>query len=265
MRTVYSRLAIAAFLTLVCSVPALADTVRTSVGLTIDALSGKHEIAEGRVDNISFVPIPIIELESRYRRTQVRLENIPSVPFTHGDRNSQSTRLGVLNTSIRQFVGQNWFVGLGETLYNQHTFYPVDFNADGSSEQYSRVAGASVEIGRTFALPHASTLELRLGGNPSMHGVQYSRGRSTICVPIGNGVVVPSCFVYRVSAVAERAVQVDLGLRLMRPLWRGDAILGIRYLNYSAHYVTGNVYYGDTQLADRNVGILPLIGYRLRL
>ena len=60
-------------------------------------------------------------------------------------------------------------------------------------------------------------------------------------------------------------MQVDLGLRLMRPLWRGDAILGIRYLNYSARYVTGNVYYGDTQLADRNVGILPLIGYRLRL
>ncbi len=109
----------------------------------------KHEVGGGEVDNVNFVPIPIFELESRYRRTQLRLENRPSVSFTYGNDNSQATRLGVLDTSIRQYVGQSWFVGL-------------------------------------------------------------------------------------------------------------------RYLNYSAHYVTGNRFYANGRLADRNVGLLPLIGYRLR-
>jgi len=107
VRTIGTRLAIAVFLTLTCSVPAHADTIQTSVGVTIDALSGKHEVAGGNVDNVNFVPIPIFEIESRYRRTHLRLENIPSVPFSYGDNNAQSTRLGVLNVSLRQALGSS--------------------------------------------------------------------------------------------------------------------------------------------------------------
>jgi len=46
-------------------------------------------------------------------------------------------------------------------------------------------------------------------------------------------------------------------------------LVGLRYLNYSARYVATNrrnrvAPYLDGRLADRNVGVLPLIGYRLR-
>jgi ribosomal protein L28 len=264
VRAVRTRLAIAASLTLACCVSAHADTIQTSVGVTINALSGKHEVAGGNVDNVNFVPIPIFEIESRYRRTRLRLENIPSVPFSYGDNNAQSTRLGMLNVSLRQALG-SIVIGVGETIYNQHTYYPREFNIDGSTQQYSRVVGLSYEIGQTIVLPHRQTLELRLGGDPVMHGVQYSAASNTLC-PLSRKKLKPNCdTVSYVSGVSERAAQLDIGARLTRRVGRGDAIFGLRYLNYTARYVTGTYFYGDGGLADRNVGILPLIGYRLRL
>ena len=265
MTTFCTRLAIAVFLTLACSVSAYADTIQTSVGVTIDALSGKHEVAGGNVDNVNFVPIPIFEIESRYRRTRLGLENIPSVPFSYGYNNAQSTRLGVLNVSLRQTLGSAFFIGVGETIYNQHTNYPRGFNIDGSTQQYSRVVGLSYEIGQTIVLPHRQTLELRFGGDPVMHGVQYSAASNTFC-SLSRKNSKPNCdTISYVSGVSERAAQLDIGARLTRRVGRGDAIFGVRYLNYTARYVTGTYFYGDGQLADRNVGILPLIGYRLRL
>lgn len=75
--------------------------------LRLGARFGKHEVVGGNVDNLNFVLIPIFEIESRYRRTRLRLENIPSVPFSYGDNNAQSTRLGVLNVSLRQALGSS--------------------------------------------------------------------------------------------------------------------------------------------------------------
>jgi hypothetical protein len=59
----------------------------------------------------------------------------------------------------------------------------------------------------------------------------------------------------------ENGAQVDLSARFARRLSRNsELLLGLRYLNYTAHY---DDFPG--QLADRNVGWAPVIGYRIRL
>jgi hypothetical protein len=56
-------------------------------------------------------------------------------------------------------------------------------------------------------------------------------------------------------------VQVDTLLRVITPLRGGDLVYGLRYLNYASRYdVRGSAF--DGSLADRNVGLLPNIGYR---
>lgn len=138
-------------------------------------------------------------------------------------------------------------------------------NIEGSPQQYSRVVGLNYEVGQTIVLPHRQTLELRFGGDPVMHGVQYSAASITFCsFSRKNARTIFDKYSY-VSGVNERAAELDFGARLRRPVGRGDAIFGVRYLNYTARYLTGTSFFGDGQLADRNVGILPLIGYRLRL
>ena len=59
----------------------------------------------------------------------------------------------------------------------------------------------------------------------------------------------------------EAAAQTDFSLRVGHRLSRhGELFYGLRYLNYTAHYVApGN------PLSDRNVGFAPTIAYRLRL
>ena len=248
-----------------------ADPIHSSIGVTVDALSGKHEVGNGE-ERLRFVPIPIVEVESRYRATQLRFETIPSIPFSYGSGNSQSTRLGLFNGSARQFIGGAWFVGVGQTLYNQHTYYPSGFTTDGSQEQYSRVAGLRFEIGRDLRVAHSAVLELRGAASPVMHGVQYTRSIDGFGCPFHRrGTPRAPCYpIFGESAVNERAAQIDLGARLVRATGRGDVLLGVRYLNYSARYVATSRRdrlrnpYLDGSLADRNVGVLPLVGYRLR-
>ncbi len=62
------------------------------------------------------------------------------------------------------------------------------------------------------------------------------------------------------AADAETAAQVDLSARIAHRVGRhGELLYGLRYLNYGARYS------GSGDLADRNVGIAPVLGYRLRL
>ena len=57
----------------------------------------------------------------------------------------------------------------------------------------------------------------------------------------------------------ENAAQVDLAARFSHRLSKHGALLyGLRYLNYSARY---DDFPG--QLADRNVGFAPQLGYRI--
>ena len=80
---------------------------------------------------------------------------------------AQSTQLAILIATYRQSLAGGWFVGVGQTVYNQFTTYrsvngtyyysrgldQVPIN--GSEAQYSRVTGARFEIGRVRVSEHA--------------------------------------------------------------------------------------------------------------
>jgi hypothetical protein len=255
---------------------ACADPVQTTFTLTVNPLTGHHEINGSHVDKLIFAPVPLAELGVGTKRGSLRLEGLPPVTFGYNTAGSgaQSTQLAILIATYRQTLAAGWFVGAGQTIYNQFTTYrPVNGTyyysrgldvvpINGSEAQYSRVTGARFEVGRVRASENAR-LEFWAAANPRMRGIQYTR------IPTFNyrcsggvGAPGPGCTqIVNTYADPENGSQVDLSVRVGRRLSkRGELMYGLRYLNYTAHY---DDFPG--QLADRNVGFAPTIGYRLKL
>ena len=250
---------------------ACADPVQADFALTLNPLYGQHEVDGGQRDTLSFAPLPLGELTLRRRNDSLRIEGLPPVAFTYGGSGdgAQSTRLSLVNATYRRSFAGGWFIGLGQTLYNQSTDYGVaDGNFAytraslvvpiyGSEAQYSRVTGARFEAGRM--VQHGrDRLEYWAAVNPRMRGVQYTR------VPTFQFLCAPPCVSSTHTltfADPENAAQVDLSARIAHRISKNAELLyGVRYLNYSAHY---DDFPG--QIADRNVGFAPTIGFRLRL
>jgi hypothetical protein len=242
-----------ALATLIALAPptASADPIDASLAATLNLLSGRHEVGSGVSDRLTLAPLPLAEFELRYGNESVRVEGLPAVTIRFGNGgtdNALATQLSILNGTYRHAFAGGWFVGAGQTVYNQATTYapsPFDPNL-----QYSRVTGPRFEIGRIATFGRTTT-EVRLAANPVMHGVQYSR------VPYDT-LAIPANVTY---ADPENASQIDVEARAAYRLTKhGEVLYGVRYINYVAHYV------GDPgALADRNVGFAPVIGYRQRL
>ncbi|HTW83890.1 MAG TPA: hypothetical protein VMD91_07480 [Candidatus Sulfotelmatobacter sp.] len=268
-RTFLSVLAAAACVALACS-GALADPLQAAFTLSINPLDGGHEVGNGQVDRVDFAPLPLADLEVRWRGESVHVEGLPSVTFGYGSNpdGAQSTRLSIINATFRQQLGAGFFAGFGQTIYNQRTDYGNQIGVryyagpgvtsfiDGDEIQDSRVTGPRLELGKHWTRGRDS-VELVAAVNPTMHGVQYTQV----------GILGESC-IYHVGcrfyeptfADPEIAAQTDLSLRVGHRLSKhGDLLYGLRYLNYTAHYALP----GDP-LADRNVGFAPTIAYRLR-
>ncbi|HEY4440257.1 MAG TPA: hypothetical protein VGN14_07350, partial [Candidatus Elarobacter sp.] len=210
------------------------------------------------------------ELTLRAGRNELRAEGLPPIPFNYGsgtniDIGTRTTRLSVLNLTYRRLFAQGWFAGIGETTYTQRTdwtnippgwyestdqgFIPIN----GHESEYSRVAGLRLEAGRTISLGPVR-LEAAAGLTPSMHG-NDNLSIHTYPICTANGCAPQD----RPFTHAEDAAQVDAYARLARRVaHNGDLLLGLRYINYTAHYANGT-------LADRNVGWAPTVGYRIRL
>jgi hypothetical protein len=242
-------------------------------GATLNVLDGTHAINAGAQARITFVPLPLAELNVRRGRDALRLEGLPPVAFSYQTGSgvgATTTRLSIGSLVYRRTVGSGFWLGLGETLYNQHTTYAAQSNAVyrrflpvpglplgsvatvyrivGSEEQYSRVAGPRFEAGRRWARGR-SMVEASAALNPAMHGIQYT------FIPTGGAGPNPT------FADSERATQVDLALRVVRSAGRrAELLYGVRYVNYGGHYDDE-----PGQLTDRNVGFAPLVGYRMRL
>jgi len=252
MRTGCRRAAcIAALLVFACSAGAGARPLEVTLAASIDAISGQHQVGNGEADRFSLLPLPLGEATIRAGADTLRVEGLPpiSVPYTGGSR-LQSTRLSIVNATLRHAFAGGWFVGAGQTVYNQSTQYANPPN----EVQSSRVTGLRVELGRTFGTA-ANRIEAFGAVNGRMHGVQYT----TYAVP---GFTCAGCPPGSVTfADPENAAQVDLNARLAHRVWaHGDLLLGLRYLNYTAHYdVAPGV------LADRNVGFAPTLGLRVHL
>jgi hypothetical protein len=264
------RAVVAALLLCVPVAPASADPFQASLTLSINPLIGSHEVGNGQQDRVDFAPLPLGELDLRYHRESLHAEGLPSVTFgyTSNADGARSTRLSLLNLAYRHAIGDGWFVGIGQTVYNQRTDYGFEVGnryyaaaldqttyIDGSEVQDSRLTGMRFEVGRTYVRGR-DRIEIVIAGNPVMHGVQYTQiGYGLVCTPGGCNFGAPT------FADPETAAQTDLSVRVGHRLSRhADLLLGLRYLNYSAHYVApGN------PLSDRNVGFAPVIAYRLHL
>jgi hypothetical protein len=272
----FAGIVLAVFLVASAAAVAQAEPLEATFSLTINPMSGQHQVNGGEVDRLSFAPLPLAELTLRRRAESVRIEGLPPVTFGYGGSGlgSQSTRLSIVNATYRHTFGHGVFAGVGQTLYNQSTtyaatqsgyYYTRGFTVDpiqGSEEQYSRVTGLRFELGTTINLKH-DRIELLAAANPKMHGIQYTR----IPTPFdecsfSSGGGPPVCRqLVDTFADPENAAQVDLSARVAHKLSKhGELLYGLRYLNYSAHY---DEFPG--QLADRNVGFAPTIGYRVRL
>ena len=249
------------------------DRLEATLAVTINALSGRHEVGAGGVDRLTFAPLPLAELTLRRKADAIRIEGLPPVTFGYGSGGdgAQSTQLSIVNATYRRTLAHGIFLGAGQTLYDQFTTYvPVrgSFSytrgaliepIDGSEAQYSRVTGPRFELGRTFARTNAR-IEFLAAVNPKMHGVQYTRipTFTFICpAPPANGCRQLS----RTFGDPENATQVDFSVRIAHRVARsGEILYGMRYLNYVARY---DDFPG--RLADRNVGFAPTIGYGIRL
>jgi hypothetical protein len=259
---------------------ASADPVDVTLAVTINALSGQHQVNGGHSDKLTFDPLPLAELTVRRNAESLRIEGLPPVTFGYANAGdgALSTRLSIVNGTLRHTFPGGWFAGAGQTVYNQMTtyvpatgnvFYSRGFTTDpivGSEQQYSRVTGARFELGR-LAQYGRNRIEWWFAANPRMRGVQYTRIPTVpfFCTTGSGGIITPTppaCRTQvRTFADPENASQVDLSARVAhRVAQNGEVLAGLRYLNYTAHYDNF-----PGQLADRNVGFAPTLGYRLKL
>ncbi len=236
-------------LALVAPSRAGADPIALTAGVTITVLDGEHATASG-VEHLAFVPLPLFDLDARRLRTSLHLEALPPLTFGYGPTGSmQQTQLSLINVAVRQSVGGGAFAGIGQTVYNQRTTYPVQ-TAGIISRQASRVTGLRFEAGVARRIGHHTALEYVFAVNPAMRGLERTTLRTALPFPD--------------LLDAERAVQVDTALRFATPLGRGTLVYGLRYLNYASRYDRPGLPVDGAQI-DRNAGLMPLAGYRVRM
>jgi hypothetical protein len=131
-------------------------------------------------------------------------------------------------------------------VYNQTTHYArADaFAVTGGERQYSRIAGAHYEVAVRVPF-RAGTLETSLRYAPVLLGTQVSTYEDGT----------PSRF------DPERGQQIDGSVRYVHHIGRHvDAVLGVRYVNFTAAYDVPS-----RPLSDRNAALLPSFGYLWRL
>ncbi len=252
---------------------ASADPIDATLAVTVNALSGQHQVNGGRRDKLTFDPLPLAELTLRRNAESIRIEGLPPVTFGYNNTGdgALSTRLSIVNATYRHTFAGGWFAGAGQTIYNQFTLYvPVNGNfyyargftndpINGSEAQYSRVTGARFEIGR-MTQNGRNRIEWWAAANPHMRGIQYTR-IPTFQYACPVNISLPCQQVIDTFSDPENASQVDLSARVAHRVGKnGEILLGLRYLNYTAHY---DDFPG--QLADRNVGFAPTLGFRVKL
>ncbi len=265
---------------LACAARASADPIEASFALTINPLDGEHAVTNGGVDRINFAPLPLGEFVVRSGSNSIRIEGLPPVALRYGGSGAgaSDTSLSIINGTFRHAFAGGWFVGAGQTLYNQSTTYAFSNDTfvyrrgyivlpiEGHEKQYSRVTGPRIEIGKVSRL-RGATLEVSLAANIRMHGVQYTfiPYVNYVCPPSTPGGPPPGpCVPHSANATfadPENAGQIDISARIAHRISKhGELLYGVRYLNFTSHY---DDFPG--QLADRDVGFAPVIGYRVKL
>ena len=255
-----------------------AEPIDLSATASINFLDGYH--IESTAQDRALGALPLVALDARERRVAIHLETLPPVTFGYSPNASgtKSTRLSLLTSTVRYTIAPGTFAGVGVTIYNQNTdrgTLSSPFESR-SEDEYSRVAGARFELGNVRRLAARTTLATIFAVNPVMNGLDQDVETTHLTPPgfppstytcaFANVYGSLACISTRARiahGLPERAGQIDTSATLVRRLRHGDVIVGFRYLNYVARYeLAGNA--TNLSLADRNVGFMPLIAYRLR-
>jgi hypothetical protein len=233
------RVAMGAIAILACATPAFADPSSTTIGITLNPVAGGYH--ESFNDKIS----PLLEASHRFSNFELLAYGLPptaAIPYNDAIQSQTALRLTILDTTFRVWDLHGHFaIGIGETLYNQTTHYALGFGVNTPERQYSRIAGAHYEVAARMPF-RAGAIETSLRYAPVLLGTQvttYDNGMPSLFSP-------------------ERGNQIDGDIRYThRFANHTEAILGVRYLNFTAAYDVPL-----KPLSDRNVGVLPSIGYR---
>jgi len=231
---VASTVIVAIFALAVSAASAAEHPARSAtLGITVDPIAGEH-VEPGGTTRFDGTPLLTIEGSARLGHLEVFAEGLPPVaPITSsGKLGSLSTTLSFVFSSARFYLdGQHVSLGLGETLYHQ-----VTLRSPSSERDTSNLTGLRYEL-RGIQQYGRHQLSLAVEATPVMRG----------------GVRVE--FARQVQFDGEQASQMELRLR---DDWRAgshvDVVLGVRYINFAAAYVS------DGSLADRNKGVALTVG-----
>jgi len=240
------RVLLSAALTAFAATPALADG---SIGITLDPIvGGVHDSFDDQI-RLPPIPVPLLEGNYRFSNFEVVAYGLPptvAIPYTNAVQGSVSLRLTIFDGTFRVWnPAGRVAVGIGETIYNQTTHYATadSFAFSGGERQYSRIAGAHYEVAVRFPF-RAGYLETSLRYAPTLLGTQVSTYEDGT----------PARF------DPERGQQIDSNIRYVHHVGRHmDAVLGLRYVNFTAAYDTPT-----HPLSDRNAALLPAFGYLWR-
>ena len=230
---------------LACAAPAFADPSSTTIGVTLNPIvGGYHESFNDKVQ-LPPIPVPLFEASHRFSYFELLAYGLPptaAIPYNDAIQSQTALRLTILDTTFRVWDPHGRFaIGAGETIYNQTTHYAIGFGVGVPERQYSRVVGAHYEIVARMPF-RAGTIETSLRYAPVLLGTQvttYDNGMPSLFSP-------------------ERGNQVDGDVRYTHRFGKHtEAILSVRYLNYTAAYDVPL-----KPLSDRNAAVLPSIGYR---
>lgn len=224
-----------------------AEPAVVDLGLTLNpVLGGVHDSFNDTI-HLPPAPVPLLDASARMGPFELVTFGLPvtaSVPYTDALQGTVALRLMIVDATARVWFGHVG-VGIGETLYNQTTHYAKadSYAASGDEQQYSRIVGAHYEL--VVRMPfRAGTLETSLRMAPALLGTQVST--------YGNGT--PSRF------DPERGEQIDGSIRYKHRIGpHEEALLGVRYVNFTAAYDIPS-----RPLSDRNCAVMPSIGYLWR-
>jgi len=232
-----------------CAAPVRAETASSDLALTLNPIIGSHKTYSGAV-TLPPVPLPIFELHHRSGPFEFLASGLPplgAIPYGDLLQGRAATQLTILEGTARVWnATHRYSVGLGETIYNQQTRYYNDPTTGGLAErQFSRVAGLRYELGMHTATQRGA-FDATFSVAPNMRGTQFTQFDIATIRP---------------NAAPEAAVQVDSAVRFSHPLnRRSELFYGLRYINYTAHYIEVH-----GLLSDRNSAVLPVFGYRTRI
>jgi hypothetical protein len=242
--------ALVAALVAFAALPALADPSEATIGVTLDPIvGGVHDSFNDQI-HLPPIPVPLLEASYRFSNFEILGYGLPptiAIPYTNAVQGSVALRLSIFDGTFRLWDPTGRVaVGVGETIYNQTTHYATAdvFATSGGERQYSRIAGAHYEVAVRFPF-RAGSLETSLRYAPVLLGTQVSTYEDGT----------PSRF------DPERGQQIDTNVRYVHHIGRHmDAVLGLRYVNFTAAYDTPS-----HPLSDRNAALLPAFGYLWRL